>query len=84
MWHWSVDVERFKREDPEGFRLWRLEHLINYGIQEGEKLSEKEVKAVWSKIKDRLDPHKAVYLEFLLWNKKPSSRQFKEDFWKLS
>lgn len=83
LWHWSVDVNRFQKENPEAFRLWRLTHLINYGL-DGEKLSEKEVKAAWPNIKDQLDPHKATYLEFLLWNKKPSSRKFRENFWTLS
>lgn len=83
LWHWSVDVKRFQKESPEAFRLWRLAHLINYGL-DGAKLSRKELTAAWPKIKDQLDPHKAAYLEFLLWNKKPSSREFNEDFWTLS
>lgn len=83
MYNWSVDEKAFKKRDPGGYRLWRLTQLINYGL-DGEKLDEKEVKYAWPKIKDRLDPHKAAYLEYLLWNKKPSSRQFKENFWSLS
>ena len=83
MYNWSVDEKKFKKEDPEGYRLWRLTQLINYGL-DGEKLEEKEVKAAWPKIKDRLDPHKKVYFEFLLWGKRPSSRQFSENFWNLS
>lgn len=83
MYNWSVDEEKFKREDPEGYKLWRLVQLINYGL-DGEKLDREEVKRAWPKIKARLDPHKAIYLEFILWGKKPLSPQFKRDFWSLS
>lgn len=84
MWNWSVDEKAFKKRDPEEYRLWRLTQLINYGLDEGEKLNEAEVKTAWPRIKDRLDPHKAVYFEYLLWGKKPSSHQFSENFWNLS
>ena len=70
MLNWSVDEEKFKKEDPEGYRLWRLVQLINYGLDEGEKLNKEEVKKAWPKIKERLDPYKARYLEFLLWGKR--------------
>ena len=80
MYNWSTDEKTFKCKYPKEYRLWRLTQLINYGL-DGEKLSENEVKAAWPQIKDRLDPHKAAYLEFILWNKKPSSRNFSENFW---
>ena len=66
MYNWSTDEEKFKKEDPEGYRIWRLVQLINYGL-DGEKLSKKEVKKYWPKIKDSLDPYKKRTLEYLLW-----------------
>jgi len=69
MYNWSVDEEAFKKRDPKGYKLWRLEQLINYGL-DGEKLDEEEVKKAWQKIKDRLDPDIKKYLEFLLWQKR--------------
>jgi len=66
MYNWSVDEERFKKENPKEYKLWRLTQLINYGL-DGEKLDRKEVKKAWPKIKDRLDPDLKKYLEFLLW-----------------
>jgi len=81
MYNWSVDEKKFKREDPEGYKIWKLEQMINYGLGK-EKLKEKEIKKFWLKIKDRLDPHKRLLLEFLLWKKVPSSHQFKKDFWR--
>jgi hypothetical protein len=83
MHNWSVDEKKFKKKYPEEYRLWRLTQLINYGL-DGEKLDKEEVKRAWPKIKDRLDPHKCVYLEYLIWHKKPSSQSFKENFWTLS
>lgn len=71
MYNWSVNEERFKKADPEKYRLWRLEQMINYGT-DGEKLDEEEVKRAWLKIKDRLDPYKARLIEFMLWGKRYS------------
>lgn len=68
MYNWSVDEEKFKKKAPEGYRLWRLTQLINYGL-DGEKLDREEVKKAWPKIKDQLDPDLKNYLEFILWPK---------------
>ncbi len=71
MYNWSTDEKKFKKEDPAGYKLWRLTQLINYGL-DGEKLDRKEVKRAWPKIKDRLDPYLKNYIEFLVWPKKQS------------
>ena len=68
MHNWSVDEKAFKKADPQGYRLCRLEQLINYGL-DGEKLDEEEVKKAWPKIKDQLDPYKKRAVEYLLWGK---------------
>jgi len=83
MINWSTDEKKFKKSHPKEYRLWRLTQLINYGL-DGEKLDRHEVKQAWAKIKADLDPHKAVYLEYLLWDVTPSSPQFNENFWSLS
>ncbi len=67
MYNWSTDIEKLKK-DPKKYALWRLEQLINYGL-DGEKLSKKEVKKAWPHIKNRLDPYKKRALEYLLWGK---------------
>ena len=69
MYNWSVDEKKFKKEDPEGYEIWKLEQTINYG-EPGEKLSKKLIKKYWKKIKDRIDPGYREFLEFLLWPKK--------------
>ena len=71
MVNWSVDEAKFRKNNPEEYRLWRLTQLINYGL-DGEKLDREEVKQSWVKIKDRLDPYKARLIEFLLWDKQYS------------
>lgn len=68
MINWSTDEKQFKRKYPKEYKLWRLTQLINFGL-DGEKLDEKELKKVWPKIKDRLDPDLGGYLHFLLWPK---------------
>jgi hypothetical protein len=68
MYNWSVDEKRFKKEDPEGYKIWRLVQMVNYG-EPGEKISEKLVKKYWQKIKTRIDPAYRKYLEFILWHK---------------
>jgi len=68
MYNWSVDEEKFKKEDPEGYKLWRLVQLINYGL-DGEKLAKEEVKKVWPRIKNQLDAEERRLFEFLLWDK---------------
>lgn len=83
MYNWSVDEKKFRTENPKEYRLWRLSQLINYGL-DGEKLDREEVKKAWPVIKRKIDPETGVYLEYLLWNKRPSSKNIKKTFWGLS
>lgn len=66
--HWSVDEEKFKKEHPQKYRLWKLAFKINYGL-DGEKLDRAEVKKAWPKIKNEIDPYKRRLIEYLLWGK---------------
>ncbi|TSC78523.1 MAG: Uncharacterized protein G01um101433_188 [Parcubacteria group bacterium Gr01-1014_33] len=72
MYNWSVDEKKFKKEDPEGYKIWRLEQMINYG-KPGEKISERAVRKHWKVIRDRIDPHYRRFLEVLLWPKRKVS-----------
>jgi len=84
MYNWSVDEERFKKENPKEYKLWRLTQLINYGL-DGEKLDRKEVKKAWPKIKDRLDPDRCKTIEFYIWGtkwrKEPGLLPDRSNFW---
>lgn len=66
MKNWSVDEKELKK-DKEAYAIWRLEQLINYGL-DGEKLDPDLVKKYWKKI--YIDPVYRTYLSFLLWPKK--------------
>lgn len=65
--NWSVDEKAFKKADPEKYKIWQLEQAINYGTDY--KISKKEIKKNWSRIKENIDPYKKRYLEFILWQK---------------
>lgn len=66
MHNWSVDEKTFKKLDPENYKIWRLEQLINYGL-DGEKIKKRDVKRYWHKL--YIDPLTKRYMEFLLWPK---------------
>ena len=68
MKNWAVDINKLKKH-PRAYRRWRLEQLINYGLDENEKLNEKDLKKYWPQIKENIDPYKKRYLEYLLWQK---------------
>lgn len=67
MYNWSVDEKKFKKIDPEGYKIWRLEQMINWGLGD-EKLSEKLLRKYWKKL--FIDALTKKYLQFLLWPKK--------------
>jgi len=62
MKNWSVDI-KFLSKFPEKYEIWKLEQLINYGL-DGEKLNEKKLRKYLPKLD--IDPQKRKYLEFLL------------------
>ncbi len=67
MYNWSVDTRQLNKNSDQ-YILWKLEQLINYGL-DGEKLDREEVRRFWPQLKDRLDPYKKRALEYLLWGK---------------
>lgn len=66
MYNWSVDLKELKK-DKEKYKIWRLEQLINYGLN-GEKISKKDLKKYWNKI--NIDKDRRRFLEMILWEKK--------------
>lgn len=67
MYNWSVDEKKFKKADPEGYEIWKIEQMINWGLGD-EKLNEKLVRKYWKKL--FIDTFTKKYLQFLLWSKK--------------
>lgn len=43
MYNWSTDEKQLKKADPERYKIWRLEQMINYGLG-NEKIDERMVK----------------------------------------
>lgn len=62
MYNWSTDIKTISKY-PEKFAIWRLEQLINFGLN-GEKLELSELKKYFNKL--QIDPEKKRYLKFLL------------------
>ncbi len=67
--HWSVDEARFKRTNPEQYRIWQLEQRINSGLGDF-KLNRAELRRLWPQL--HLDQPEKHYLEQLLWPSKRS------------
>jgi biotin operon repressor len=67
--NWSTDTTQLKK-DPQAYRLWQLQQLINYGLN-GQKLKRSDLLKYW----DKLDIESASrrYLAFLLWPEKKST-----------
>lgn len=68
MYNWSVD-ENYLKKFPKKYRLWKLEQLLSYGLDD-EKLDKKEVQTNWDYLKKRLDPQRKALIEFFLWPKR--------------
>lgn len=62
MYNWSTDTKNLAKY-PEKYVIWKLEQLINFGLN-GEKLKLNELKKYFSKL--NIDPKKKEYLTFLL------------------
>jgi len=67
MHNWSVD-EKYLKKFPKKYRLWRLEQMLCYGL-DGEKIKKSELLKNWEYLKDRFDPQRRKFLEFLLWGR---------------
>jgi len=62
MYNWNTNIANLKK-DPERYAIWRLEQLINFGLN-GEKIKVLDLKKYWSSL--RLDPQRKRVLEFWL------------------
>lgn len=73
--HWSVDEERFKARNPEGYRRWQIEQRVNLSVGRW-KLNRAELKRLWPKLK--LDADMQNILAFYLWPDSPERRPSEE------
>lgn len=65
MYNWSVDIKKLSKY-PEKYKIWKLEQLINFGL-DGQKLKKSDLKKYFNQLK--IDPIYKRYLSFLLWPK---------------
>ena len=63
MKNWSTDLSKLNK-NPEKLEIFKLESLINFGL-DGEKLSEELLKKYWHQL--NIDPDKKAILEKMLW-----------------
>jgi hypothetical protein len=66
MYNWNTDTTELKK-NPENYAVWKLEQLINYGL-DGEKIDKKELIKYWDTL--RIDVQKREALAYLLWQKR--------------
>lgn len=64
MKNWSNTIEKFEKNSDQ-YNIWRLEQLINFGL-DGEKISSIVLKKYSSRLD--IDSSKKRYLMFLLKN----------------
>ena len=60
--NWSTNTKRLSKY-PEKYAIWKLEQLINFGLN-GQKLNFVELRKYFSKL--NIDPQKRKYLQSLL------------------
>ncbi|MEK7066124.1 MAG: hypothetical protein AAB965_00960 [Patescibacteria group bacterium] len=62
MKNWSTDEEKLKKT-PLEYTRWRLESLINFGL-DGSKINEIDLRQEWGVL--RIDPAKRKFLDLLI------------------
>lgn len=62
MYNWSTDTKKLSKY-PEKYAVWKLEQLINFGLN-GQKIKASELKKYFPKL--NIDPQKRKYLSFLI------------------
>ena len=67
MYNWSVDLRQFKKHKKQ-FAIWKLEQMVNFGLQNKEKISKVQFKKYQRFL--NLDDKKREYLLWLLWPQK--------------
>lgn len=62
MYNWTIDENKLKK-NKEKYAIWRLEQIVNFGLN-GEKIQSEELKKHWDKL--QLDPARKRFLQLLL------------------
>lgn len=62
MKNWCIDTTELQK-NPKKFSIWRLEQLINFGLDD-EKIDLRELRTYWDVI--RIDPSKRKFLSLFV------------------
>lgn len=62
MYNWSIDEEKIKK-DKKAYRKWKLEQLINFGLN-GEKIRLDDLRKNFDQLV--IDPHRRALLQLFL------------------
>ena len=62
MYNWSIDEKKLSK-DPEKYAIWKLEQMVNFGLN-GDKLDREELRKYWNKI--NIDPVRRRFLSLIL------------------
>lgn len=62
MYNWSTDENLIKR-DPKKYAIWKLEQMINFGLN-GQKIPARDLKKYWPQL--NIDPARRRFLEIIL------------------
>ena len=65
MYNWSVNEEEMKK-DGEKYAIWKLEQLVNFGLN-GEKIKGEDLKKYWSRF--NIDPARREFFKIILYEK---------------
>ena len=66
MYNWSVDEKKLQKQ-PKEYALWKLEQLINFGLN-GEKINKHELREHWDRL--HIDASRKNFLNLLLHGEK--------------
>lgn len=64
MKNWSTDITKLQK-DPQALRLWQLEQKVNFGLDDGERINEQELRQNFNQI--QIDPDRRKLFELLLY-----------------
>jgi len=64
MKNWSTDITEIKR-NPERYAIWKLEQMVNFGLDGNEKINEKELRRYFGQLVIE-DPARRKLFELLL------------------
>ena len=65
MYNWSTNTSKLK-QNPQKYAIWKLENLINFGLN-GQKINRKQLIKHLPSL--NIDPPKKRFLDFLLTSK---------------